>query len=146
MKIFIRNQQRYRPLDKPKITKAATNILTLMSQQAAELSIVFVGDRKMKELNSSYRGIKKTTDVLSFEAGIPVISGTDIILGDIVISVPKAEAQAEEYGTGFYEELYRLLIHGTLHLLGYDHVNSAGQARKMEKKELEIFNAIKKMD
>ncbi len=146
MKILIRNQQRHRPLDKTKIEHASSSILSFLDQSTAELSIAFVGDRKMKELNSAYRGIKKTTDVLSFEAGIPIVNGMDTILGDIVISVPKAESQAEEYGTGFYEEIYRLLIHGTLHLLGYDHVNSTKEARRMEKKEMEISDAIKKMD
>lgn len=146
MKILIKNRQRHRPLDKARITQAAGNILSLLDQPTAELSIVFVGDKKMKELNSAYRGIKKTTDVLSFEAGIPITGGAGIILGDIVISIPKAESQAEEYGTGFYGELYRLLIHGTLHLLGYDHERSAGEACRMEKKEMEIFNAVKKMD
>jgi len=147
MKILIRNSQRYRPLDKARITKAASNILSLLNQQHAELSILFVGDKKMTELNSSYRGINKTTDVLSFESGIPVeTSDSNNVLGDIVISVPKADAQAEEYGTSFHDELYRLLIHGTLHLLGYDHELSAHEAKKMTKKEQEIFNAAKKMD
>ena len=107
---------------------------------------MFVGDRRMKQLNTQYRGIRRTTDVLSFEAGIPMPDETDIILGDIVISVPKAEAQAEEYGSGFYDEITRLLIHGTLHLLGYDHEQTAYKARKMIKKEEELSDAIKKMD
>lgn len=147
MKILIRNRQRSRPLDKARITKAASNILSLLNQQDAELSILFVGEKKMTELNSSYRGINKSTDVLSFEAGIPVETGDcGNVLGDIVISIPKAEAQAVEYGTGFHDELYRLLIHGTLHLIGYDHELSAADARKMTKKEQEIFSAAKKMD
>ena len=121
-------------------------ILSLLEQTKAELSIMFVGDRRMKQLNTQYRGIRKTTDVLSFEAGIPMPVEIDKVLGDIVISVPKAEAQAEEYGTGFYDEITRLLIHGTLHLLGYDHEQTASMARKMIKKEEELIDAIKKMD
>ena len=101
----------------------------------------------MIQLNTDYRGIKKSTDVLSFEARIPVKTlNVSNILGDIVINVPRAESQAKTLGTGFYDEIYRLLIHGTLHLLGYDHEKSEYKARKMRKKEQEIFNAIKKMD
>lgn len=147
MKILIRNRQRFRPLDKARITKAASTILSLLDQSGAELSILFVGDKKMAELNSTYRGINKSTDVLSFEAGIPV-KNHDIgnVLGDVVINIPVTESQAKEYGTGFYDELYRLLIHGTLHLLGYDHELSAYKAAKMRRKEEEIFNAAKIMD
>lgn len=101
----------------------------------------------MMQLNTAYRGITKSTDVLSFEAQIPLQKVMDNnILGDIVINVPRAESQAGEYGTGFYDEIYRLLIHGTLHLLGYDHEKSEYGARKMRKKEQEIMDAVKKMD
>jgi probable rRNA maturation factor len=68
------------------------------------------------------------------------------LLGDVVISIPRAELQAKTYGWSFYDEIFRLLIHGTLHLLGYDHEKSVYKARLMKKKELEIFNAVKKMD
>lgn len=150
MKILIKNRQRHRPIDNAKITKAARDILSFLDQSrqsGTELSILFVGDRGMLRLNTEYRGIKKSTDVLSFEAGIPFKKGHAAnILGDIVISVPRAEAQALEYGTGFYDEIYRLLIHGTLHLLGYDHELSAYKARQMRKKEQELMNAVKKMD
>ena len=147
MKIFIRNRQRHRSLNKKKILEAAGNILSIVKKQTAELSILFVGDKKMAELNTAYRGIKKSTDVLSFESGIPVNNPeADNILGDIVINIPRAESQAKEYGTGFYDELYRLLVHGTLHLIGYDHEKSASAARTMQKKEKDIFNALKKMD
>jgi probable rRNA maturation factor len=147
MKILIRNRQRYRPLDKTRLTKAAASILTFLNQTEAELSILFVGDKKMKELNSSYRGKNKSTDVLSFEAGIPMQDSTlNNVLGDIVINIPRAESQAEEYGTTFYDELYRLLIHGTLHLVGYDHELSKYEERKMIKKEKELFNAVAKVD
>ena len=147
MKVLIQNQQRHRPLDKSKILNAASSILSLADQSMAELSILFVGDKKMTELNSAYRGKNKTTDVLSFEAGIPVdIQEGPHILGDIVISIPKAESQAQTANIEFYDELCRLLIHGVLHLTGYDHEVSPYMARKMRKKEQEIFNALKTMD
>ncbi len=147
MIVLIKNRQRHRPVNKTKITKTARQILSLIDKPEAELSILFVGDRKMTELNSAYRGINRTTDVLSFEASIPFIdSGADNVLGDIVISIPKAESQSKDYGTTFYDEMYRLVIHGILHLSGYDHERSKYMAQKMRKKEKEIFNALKEVD
>lgn len=104
----------------------------------------------MKLINTLYRGIKKDTDVLSFPLldrhlpQGPLINGPHI-LGDIVISVPKALAQAEEFEVSFYDELLRLLVHGLLHLTGYDHEINTYQKKKMEKKERELFDAIKTM-
>jgi probable rRNA maturation factor len=147
MKVLIKNQQRHRHLNRTKITKKTRQILSFLEQPKAELSILFVGDRKMIQFNKFYRGINKTTDVLSFEAQIPVQQrGINNVLGDIVINVPKAETQAKISGIDFYDEIYRLLIHGTLHLLGYDHEGSRYKALKMRKKEQETFNALKKMD
>ncbi len=146
MKILIKNQQRHRPLNKTKIIRASRQILSFLEKPMAELSILFVGDRKMLQLNKVYRGICKTTDVLSFDAKIPIRqSGANNVLGDIVINVSKAESQAKISGTGFYDEIYRLLVHGILHLLGYDHENSSYKARIMKEKEQEILYATKKM-
>lgn len=143
MKILIRNQQRLRSLNKEQISRTAEKILTILNQPRAELSIVFVGDRRMLQLNNAYRGINKSTDVLSFEAAIPVAPpAEDHAIGDIVINVYRAESQAKTAGTGFYDEVYRLLVHGTLHLLGYDHEDTAYRARTMRKKEEELLNAI----
>ena len=101
----------------------------------------------MRQLNGEYRGIKKSTDVLSFEGRIPAARGPlNNILGDIVINIPRAELQAKTYGTGFYDEVFRLLIHGILHLSGYDHEQSDYRAVKMRKKEQELFHAITTVD
>lgn len=145
MKILIRNQQRQRPLNKAKIIKASRIILSLMEKKEAELSILFVGDRRTLRLNSQFRGIKKTTDVLSFDARIPVGRDGENVLGDIVINISRAQTQAMASGIDFYDELYRLLVHGILHLLGYDHEESRYRARIMRKKEKEILNALKKV-
>lgn len=113
----------------------------------AEISILLVGEKRMRQLNTDFRGIRKTTDVLSFESTIPVKgAGRSIVLGDVVICVPKAVNQARAAGSGLYEELYRLLIHGILHLAGFEHEGSAEKARIMEKKEKEMLDALKKMD
>ncbi|MBI5674237.1 MAG: rRNA maturation RNase YbeY [Nitrospirae bacterium] len=146
MKILIKNLQRRRRLNKAKIIRSVGKILSLLAQPDAELSILFIGDRRMLRLNAAYRGKLKSTDVLSFEADIPFRERDQPpVLGDIVISVPKAESQAEKAGATFYDEVNRLLIHGTLHLLKHDHEGSVYKARLMRKKEKEIFNALKKV-
>ncbi|MEE8329045.1 MAG: rRNA maturation RNase YbeY [Thermodesulfovibrionia bacterium] len=153
MNILIKNQQNYRSLNTAKIGKAARNVLSLLQQSEVELSILFVGNKKMKQLNTAFRGIQKTTDVLSFNSEIPVKKldypqGNGLqrpVLGDIVISIPKAVSQARISGAGLYGEIYRLLIHGVLHLSGYNHEKSGHRAKVMRKKEQEILSAIKEM-
>jgi probable rRNA maturation factor len=124
----------------------------------AELSVSFIGSVRMKSLNARYRGIPKETDVLSFPMDIGPVPGAAVcpsplapgplplILGDIVISVPRTVRQAKEYGVAFDEELRKLLIHGLLHLAGYDHEKGRYQKIRMEKKEKELLNALTKMD
>jgi probable rRNA maturation factor len=99
----------------------------------------------MRLLNYQYRGIDRTTDVLSFpqEESISLKNLNlmkNVILGDIVISVPKAKKQAKENGLTFYEEIKRLLIHGVLHLIGYDHENNNKDFREMQKITNKLIN------
>ena len=93
----------------------------------------------MRTLNSAYRGKDATTDVLSFslrEGKFPHIQPE--MLGDVVISLPAAERQARAAGHSTGRELERLLVHGLLHLLGYDHEQSPQEARRMERKERQL--------
>lgn len=102
-----------------------------------ELSVLLTGNSVIRELNREYRGKDKPTDVLSFPMEDPCL------LGDIVISTEKAASQAEEFGVSFDEEVSRLLVHGLLHLAGYDHVRGGWQARKMKKKEEELMGLLR---
>ena len=88
-----------------------------------EVTVLLTDDDQLKALNKEYRGIDKPTDVLSFEAGdtMPGMADDDPYLGDIVISVPTAERQAKQGGHSLKSELQLLTVHGTLHLLGFDH-------------------------
>jgi probable rRNA maturation factor len=108
------------------------------------LSILFVGDRAMRTLNRAWRNTDRTTDVLSF----PLREGRFLhiqpdMLGDIVISVPAAARQADEAGHSLTVELERLLVHGLVHLLGYDHEQGIREARGMKRKERQL---LKKLD
>jgi rRNA maturation RNase YbeY len=109
----------------------------------AELSILFVGDRAMRTLNRTWRGKDRTTDVLSFslrEGKFPSIRPD--LLGDIVISVPAAARQAREEGHSLGREIDRLLVHGLVHLLGYDHERGPREALRMRRKERTLLREI----
>ncbi|MBF0473230.1 MAG: rRNA maturation RNase YbeY [Nitrospirae bacterium] len=116
----------------------------LLNLRHAELSIVLVNDSRMQELNSNYRGIDKTTDVLSFpllEADEQPPKGQYFLLGDIVINLHLASRMGN-----FEEILLELLVHGLLHLVGFDHEKSKIEDKKMKKAAEDMINAIKKMD
>jgi probable rRNA maturation factor len=113
-------------------------------QDEAEVSVTFVDNEKIREINRDYRGKDKATDVISFALeemgdGEIEIVGVDMppVLGDIIISVPKAREQAEEYGHSLMRELGFLAVHGFLHLLGYDH--------ETEEEEKEMFSKQKQI-
>lgn len=116
-------------------------ILEKLGCSRKELSILFTGDSRIRKLNARYRDIDKATDVLSF----PQSDGgkTDsLLLGDVVISVETAWRQAKDHNLSFDEELVFLLIHGTLHLLGYDHEKSPAEAKRMQRKTSNLFKKI----
>jgi probable rRNA maturation factor len=92
------------------------------------VSVFFCGDRRMAALNGRWRRRNRPTDVLSFPAG----EATNGVLGDIVISVPYASRQARRRGETPASEIDRLLLHGYLHLLGYDHETDQGEMEALE--------------
>ncbi|HUR99963.1 MAG TPA: rRNA maturation RNase YbeY [Pyrinomonadaceae bacterium] len=105
-----------------------------------DFSIAFVSDRRMKELNSFFRGKDSTTDVLSFPHEADEFDPDVSNLGDIVISVEQAERQARENGLTLQAEIKQLILHGVLHLSGYDHETDNGE---MNKKELQLRRKLK---
>jgi probable rRNA maturation factor len=117
------------------LSKIAHRALEVLGLNRAELSIVLVSDAQIRRLNKLYRNKDKPTDVLSFPIGEKVEGW--LILGDIVISVDTAKRQAQELGYSLEEELKRLLVHGLVHLLGYDHELGGEEEKKFF--ELEEF-------
>lgn len=112
-----------------------------MECSEAELSIAFVDDAEMQTLNASYRGKDYPTDVLSFPQ--EDMGGAPALLGDVVISLPTAERQAKEYGTELSYEVARLLVHGILHLVGYEHEEVAEEvAERMCTKEAALLEVL----
>lgn len=110
--------------------------------QSLELSILIVDDALMREINLERRGLNKTTDVLSF----PLYSESPPIpfqiLGEVVISMDTCLLQAKEIGHSLIDEFYRLLVHGILHLFGYDHETNEEDAILMRKKEDECLELV----
>lgn len=157
MSVLIDNRQ-----DKVKVDEAVEVLVVKTVEKVLEweeceedfeVSISLVDNEEIKSLNMKYRGLDKATDVLSF----PMLDFTavdmeeeeedaeyideEIALGDIVISMEKALEQSEEYGHSFERELAFLLVHGMLHLLGYDHEDEAAEREMFEKQE-EILKAM----
>ncbi|MGV2938181.1 rRNA maturation RNase YbeY [Mesobacillus sp. LC4] len=117
-------------------------------QEGSELSVTFVSNDRIQEINREYRDKDRPTDVISFALeemgeGELEIVGVDMprILGDIIISIPKAREQAEEYNHPFMRELGFLAVHGLLHLLGYDHMNEQDE-KQMFDRQKEILDGF----
>lgn len=123
------------------LKKITAAILKALERSHAELSIVLVGDKEMRPLNAKYRKKNKTTDVLSFPADYRTFAGP-VLLGDVIISVEEARRQAKERSHSLKTEMVTLLIHGILHLLGYDHERSPQQAKIMANLEVKLINRL----
>ncbi|MFZ8862583.1 MAG: rRNA maturation RNase YbeY [Thermocrinis sp.] len=128
-------KKRVRGVESKLLSKIAHRALEVLGLSKVELSIALVSDAQIKRLNKLYRNKDKPTDVLSFPIGEKVEDW--LILGDIVISVDTAKRQAKELGYSLEEELKRLLVHGLVHLLGYDHELGGEEEKKFF--ELEEF-------
>ena len=135
--IRVQNRQRRIPIAVGRLKVLAENILAKMKCHDSELGLVWVNDRQIRRLNARYRGQDQPTDVLSFSSDASAsFKGPDAppsLLGDVVISLETARAR----GKGLYFQVGRLLIHGILHLLGFDHENPV-DAQRMRRKEREL--------
>ena len=131
-------------VDRRLLRSRAARILQALSRTRSELSIALVDDATIADLNARYRGESRATDVLSFslvEGEYADRSGN--LLGDVVISVETAARHARRAHRGLDAEVARLLIHGTLHLLGYDH-ETDDEARTMRAEERRLWRAIQR--
>lgn len=106
-----------------------------------EISLSFVDEDEIRNLNKTYRNIDSITDVLSFPLGVIEESDYDIPLGDIVICVERAKEQAIDYGHSLQREIMYLTCHSMLHLLGYDHIEQSDK-EVMRSKEKEVMKNL----
>jgi probable rRNA maturation factor len=131
--IEVVNRQRKMPMDCERWQAFATRAARVLPCVADGVTIAFVSDRAMRELNRLWRHQQGTTDVLSFPAEqneFEKVEGSR--LGDVVISVEQATRQAKENGLTFDEEIAQLILHGLLHLCGYDHSTDNGEMDRLE--------------
>lgn len=115
---------------------------TLAYERAeGDIGVLILDDMAIQEMNRRYRNIDRATDVLSFPAcdGDTLLGPPDGFLGDIAISLTRAEAQAREYGHSLERELSFLAVHGTLHLLGYDHMEEEERAAMFAKQTTILY-------
>lgn len=149
MELWIDNRQSIHPVDEAlmeEVERAVKMALQLERNSLDyEVSVSFVTNEEIHELNRDYRGVDRPTDVLSFQMDEEEVYGEmDVVLGDIVISMEKALEQAEDFGHSLTREIVYLTVHSMFHLMGYDHMNEEEKAemRSKEKavlKELEVF-------
>ncbi len=130
------------------VRRCCTAVLTMEEFEGkAEVSVLFVDDDMIHQLNRQHRNIDRATDVLSFplgENGVYDINNDTgaKLLGDIVISIPHAIDQAERYGHTLQREIGFLTVHSMLHLLGYDHVNGGIESVRMREKEETVLTKL----
>jgi probable rRNA maturation factor len=131
MEVLINNLQEKIEAD-DKLKELINNVIEKTAEREnvveGEVSVALVDNEYIKELNSKYRDLNEATDVLSFPLD-------EEILGDIIISLERAKEQASDYGHSLHREVGFLIVHGMLHLLGYDHQRKEEKVRMREKEE-----------
>jgi probable rRNA maturation factor len=131
--IEVVNRQRKMAMDCERWQVFAAKALKVVPADGAGVTVAFVSDRMMRELNWRWRGKRGTTDVLSFPAGQDEFEKVEgLRLGDVVISVEQAARQAGEHDLEFETEVAQLILHGVLHLCGYDHETDEGEMNRLE--------------
>jgi probable rRNA maturation factor len=143
IQIAVSNRQQSVKLSHGRLKRNARRILLEMGFVKAELSLAFVDDGEMRLLNATYRRVNTPTDVLAFAMGEGRFAAINPhILGDVVISAETAAARAKQGGRRVSDEIDTLLVHGILHLIGYDHERSPTDARIMRAKERSLRDLL----
>ena len=143
MQVLITNEQTECVVDCKKLERQVRNILISLQCEKKEISILLADDKKIRELNRHYRGLDRSTDVLSFPQHEGDKQGLNPhLLGDVVVSTVTARRQSTQHKLSLEEELVLLLTHGILHLLGYDHERSDEEAHYMKEKTRELFYQV----
>ena len=145
MPILIQNQQNKVNVNLPRTRQAFQKILELLEIEDKEVSILIVDDEGIRKINRDYLGRDRPTNVISFSMSEGEFGDVNpSILGDIIISAETAQKDTESHSILFEDEIDFLLIHGMLHLLGYDHETTDSDAEIMKAKEKELFYSLKK--
>ncbi|OAA31782.1 rRNA maturation factor [Kosmotoga arenicorallina S304] len=140
MKIAIENQTA-KIINLEKLEALIKNVIVdeLGNEPNTELDLLLTDDAEIAKLNAKYRKKEGPTDVLSFEYGLD-----EDVIGDMIISLETIERQAKDYGNSFEEELSLMIIHGLLHILGYEHENDEEEAKEMFQRQRKYFDKFVK--
>ncbi len=142
VRVNCENLNQKRKIDLLKFKKIAVKILRLSGGPSIELNVIFLSNQKIRAINRRYLKRDRSTDVISFDQKI-ILKGKRLVLGDIFISTDKAAWNAENYGTAFAEETALYLIHGILHIMGYED-RTKKEKEAMRRKENGFLKKIRK--
>jgi len=148
MTVHIRDSQRLIKTDKKSIKRIIQDLLIYLGLKHRGLSLFFVSNNQIKRINKRWFSRAASTNVISFsylshdDTQCPIPNVIEGVIGDIVISLEKAKEESEIVQCPFYERLFALIIHGIVHILGYDHESDKHQARRMRYKEKRLMSYI----
>lgn len=131
LRVTVEDRTGKRPIPRAQVVDLLSGTARLVGSPPGEISVVFTSDTEMRGLNRRFRGMNRPTDVLSFPDTNPV-GLSEARIGDIIIGVPTARRNAVRAGLALRQELRHLLIHGFLHLMGYDHEVDDGEMEALE--------------
>lgn len=143
MAIYLSNRQKALPINSGKLRRRLVRLLKELDLGEAELSVSIIDDESIRQINQQYRGVDRPTNVLAFalEEGEP-LPGAPRVLGDLVISAETIIREAEPLGYTEAGMLYFYLIHGLLHLIGYDHELGEAEAARQEAETERLWQLI----
>jgi len=143
-RVWVANRQRKHPVNRERTERVGAFVLEAMGQEGAELSVTFVSDRRIARLNRTYLAKNRATDVLAFSQREGEGGGVQPhVLGDVIISTETAAAQAADCGETLERELDMLLVHGILHLLGFEHTLGRGEAQRMMRRQDRLLRQVR---
>jgi probable rRNA maturation factor len=161
MTALIRDSQRSLKTDKRRIRKITQSLLTYLRQQDRDVSILFVSNRQIQKMNREFFGKDRPTNVISFSylaeetlenpsSAVNTSAGhtpytPDFpceMIGDIVISLERAREEADAANVPFHERIFALIIHGLLHIVGYEHENGGSESRRMRYREKKLLDYV----
>jgi len=143
MKVYLKNLQKRNPITSRRIKNQIRQILKAKNLKKFELSVVFVSDRKIKSLNKKFLSHNYPTDVLAFDLSNKTKANSrKNLIGEIIVSTDTAKRNAKLYNSSYEEEIKLYIIHGILHLLGYND-SKRSEIKLMRKKEQELLGRLK---
>jgi rRNA maturation RNase YbeY len=143
MTVLIKTSRGSSKVDRRRLRKITEDLLDYLRLQDRDLSILFTDNKGIARFNNRCFGKDSPTNVISFS----YLDGfQNEVLGDLIISTERAKEEAESAGIPFYDRLLSLVVHGLVHILGFDHVKEAAEARRMRYRERKLLRHMKELD